>query len=328
MSRQIRAARPTRSAWRTRNLVTVSGLEVAILTMPNQHQPGLGHPRVTPPRGGDGGTLSARGLGRRTEHHMSSMVDRAGLAVADVLATFIKTQALPGLTLAPGDFWRGLASSWCASRRRTGGCSPQRDELQAQIDAWHEQRRGQPIDGAAYRAFLHEIGYLVPEPAPFAVATRESRRRNRRHGRAAAGRAGAQCALRCSMPPMRAGAASTTRSTAPTRSRRRGRRSRAMTRRAARKVIAWAKAFLDQRRAARGAAATPMSPAGPSRTARWRPRSPIRRSSPAIAAMPAAPGAILLKHNGLHIELRDRPHPSRSARPIRPASPTSCWKRR
>src|SRR5690606_6297951 len=46
-----------------------------------------------------------------------------------------------------------------------------RDGLQAQIDSWHGQQRGKPHDGAAYRAFLEEIGYLRPEPEPFAIGT-------------------------------------------------------------------------------------------------------------------------------------------------------------
>ncbi len=46
-----------------------------------------------------------------------------------------------------------------------------RDELQASIDAWHRARRGAPLDAAAYRAFLTEIGYLVPEGPDFTIDT-------------------------------------------------------------------------------------------------------------------------------------------------------------
>ncbi len=100
---------------------------------------------------------------------MSSMVDRAGLAVADVLATFIETQALRGLTLAAGDFWRGMSELMVRFSPENRRLLAIRDDIQARIDEWHEQRRGQPFDGAAYRAFLVRIGYLVPEPASFRV---------------------------------------------------------------------------------------------------------------------------------------------------------------
>jgi malate synthase len=42
--------------------------------------------------------------------------------------------------------------------------------MQAAIDAWHKAQSGQPLDMASYKAFLTELGYLVPEPAPFSVS--------------------------------------------------------------------------------------------------------------------------------------------------------------
>ena len=44
-------------------------------------------------------------------------------------------------------------------------------QMQARIDAWHTERRGRPNDVAAAAAFLRDIGYLVDEPAPFAIGT-------------------------------------------------------------------------------------------------------------------------------------------------------------
>ncbi len=46
-----------------------------------------------------------------------------------------------------------------------------RDELQAQIDKWHRHRVIEPIDPEAYRQFLTEIGYLLPEPDDFTITT-------------------------------------------------------------------------------------------------------------------------------------------------------------
>jgi len=102
---------------------------------------------------------------------MTQMVDRAGLSVAAELADFIETQALPGTGLSPDAFWAGTAGIFAQYAPRNRELLARRDTLQAQIDAWHVERAGKPIDGADYQAFLREIGYLVPEPAPFTVTS-------------------------------------------------------------------------------------------------------------------------------------------------------------
>ncbi|MDF0540723.1 malate synthase G [Sphingobium sp. H39-3-25] len=99
------------------------------------------------------------------------MIEKAGLSVASELADFIETQALPGTGIAPDAFWAGAAAIFARFAPLNAALLEKRDTLQAAIDAWHSQRAGQPIDMEAYKAFLTEIGYLVPEPAPFAVTS-------------------------------------------------------------------------------------------------------------------------------------------------------------
>ncbi|MBX9749583.1 MAG: malate synthase G [Roseococcus sp.] len=93
------------------------------------------------------------------------------LDVAPVLKTFIETEALPGTGVAPADFWAGLSGLLADLAPRNAALLAKRDALQAQIDAWHRAHPEKPIDAAAYEAFLREIGYLLPEPADFAVTT-------------------------------------------------------------------------------------------------------------------------------------------------------------
>ncbi|MCW2383403.1 MULTISPECIES: malate synthase G [unclassified Sphingobium] len=100
---------------------------------------------------------------------MTNKVDRAGLSVAEELADFIEQRALPGTGLTAQAFWAGTAAIFADFAPRNRALLAKRDDLQAQIDAWHEARAGQPIDQPAYEAFLREIGYLVPEPAPFTI---------------------------------------------------------------------------------------------------------------------------------------------------------------
>ena len=101
-----------------------------------------------------------------------AMTPRAGLRVADELAAFIEAEALPGTGLEPEACWTGVAAVFARFAPENRRLLAVRDDLQARIDAWHVQRRGQPYDLPAATAFLREIGYLADEPADFAIGTR------------------------------------------------------------------------------------------------------------------------------------------------------------
>jgi malate synthase len=106
-----------------------------------------------------------------SEAAMSAMIDKAGLKVADVLVRFVEERALPGTGLTAEAFWQGVADIYARFAPENAKLLAVRDDLQAKIDAWHGAQAGKPLDMAAYKAFLSEIGYLVPEPAPFTVGT-------------------------------------------------------------------------------------------------------------------------------------------------------------
>ena len=103
---------------------------------------------------------------------MTEFLDRSGLSVDSRLADFIERRALPGTGLDAAKFWSDFAGLLSKFAPENAALLAKREDLQAQIDAWHEARAGQAHDAAAYQAFLREIGYLVPEPAPFSVGTK------------------------------------------------------------------------------------------------------------------------------------------------------------
>jgi malate synthase len=98
-------------------------------------------------------------------------VDRSGLQVAEELDRLVAEQALPGTGVELEAFWRGFAELLADLVPKNRALLEKRDELQSQIDDWHVARKGQPLDAAAYKAFLQDIGYLVPEPKPFTITT-------------------------------------------------------------------------------------------------------------------------------------------------------------
>ena len=232
-----------------------------------------------------------------------SFVDRSGLSIADRLAHFIEHEALPGTGVTADRFWPGLAAILERFVPRNRALLTRRDDLQAQIDAWHAARAGQAIDPAAYEAFLHEIGYLVLEPAPFAIATGNVdpevatlagpqlvvpalntrfalNAANARWGSLYDALYGTDA---LDAPPALGGGYDPVRGEA---------------------VISAAKAFLDR--------------AVPIVGKHWAALTGLAEV-PAIARRgdPDAPSALLLRHNGLHIELSiDREHPIGAGDPL------------
>lgn len=97
-----------------------------------------------------------------------SYVSVAGLSVAEPLYDFINREAAPGSGLAADVFWSGLGGLVARFAARNAGLLARRDDIRARIDAWHGAHA---LDADAYRAFLHEIGYVAAEPAPFTVTT-------------------------------------------------------------------------------------------------------------------------------------------------------------
>jgi malate synthase len=102
---------------------------------------------------------------------MTQYVNRAGLKVAAELANFIEAKALPGTGVATDRLWQGLAEILARFAPANRALLAKRDTIQAQLDDWHRANPGPIRDMAAYQAFLRDIGYLVPEPAPFQIGT-------------------------------------------------------------------------------------------------------------------------------------------------------------
>jgi malate synthase len=101
-----------------------------------------------------------------------SRVEIAGLKIEKVLADFVANEASVGTGISAEAFWQGFAAIVHDLAPRNTALLARRDELQGKIDAWHAARAGKPHDQQSYTAFLKEIGYLLPEPAPKAITTK------------------------------------------------------------------------------------------------------------------------------------------------------------
>ncbi len=98
---------------------------------------------------------------------MTQRILQGGLQVATVLNDLLAQRICPGTRLDP-------AAAWAAFEKIVADLTPKvrvllakRDELQQKIDQWHRTHAGQPHDAGAYKRFLTEIGYLLPEGPDF-----------------------------------------------------------------------------------------------------------------------------------------------------------------
>jgi malate synthase len=102
---------------------------------------------------------------------MTQLTQRDSLRVAENLARFIETEALPGTGIDAENFWRGFASIVQDLAPKNRALLAERDRLQVELDKWHREHSGPVRDIAAYRSFLESIGYIVPTPSKVTATT-------------------------------------------------------------------------------------------------------------------------------------------------------------
>jgi malate synthase len=93
------------------------------------------------------------------------------LQVASNLYDFIEKQVLPGTGVSAPAFWKGFDAIVADLAPKNIALLAERDRLQTEMDSWHQAHPGPIADMKAYRAFLENIGYLVPSPKKLTITT-------------------------------------------------------------------------------------------------------------------------------------------------------------
>ncbi len=101
---------------------------------------------------------------------MTDRIEIDGLRIARELHDFVVAEALPGTGVDAAAFWSAFSAIVHELAPKNRALLRKRDEMQERIDAWH-RANGAPSDLAAYKAFLSQIGYLLPEGEAFSVST-------------------------------------------------------------------------------------------------------------------------------------------------------------
>lgn len=102
---------------------------------------------------------------------MTDRITEGGLQVATALHRLVADELLPGTGLEPSYIWQQLAILLDELTPSNEALLRERDQLQAQLDQWHAERADEPFDADDYRAFLEQIGYLLPPGDDFVIAT-------------------------------------------------------------------------------------------------------------------------------------------------------------
>ncbi|MDK8754107.1 malate synthase G [Acinetobacter radioresistens] len=99
---------------------------------------------------------------------MTARIQKGKLAIAKELYDFIENEALPGSGLDSETYWKNFEQVVVDLSPKNKALLAKRDEIQAKIDEWH---RNNEFELEAYKAFLKEIGYLLPEVEDFQITT-------------------------------------------------------------------------------------------------------------------------------------------------------------
>jgi malate synthase len=102
---------------------------------------------------------------------MTDRIQQGSLQVAPALNQLLEKNIAPGTGVTPERFWQGLESLVSTLGPRNRELLQTREDLQGKIDEWHQANPGSDYDRAAYKAFLQEIGYLLPEGPDFQIST-------------------------------------------------------------------------------------------------------------------------------------------------------------
>ncbi|MEJ2157015.1 MAG: hypothetical protein P8X96_16905 [Desulfobacteraceae bacterium] len=105
---------------------------------------------------------------------MANRVQVGNLEIAKQLYSVVENGIAPGTGLDPDAFWNAFEQLVDDLWPKNRALLEKRDGLQAKIDAYHLQRRGQTHDPTEYKQFLYDIGYIVQEGEPFSITTQNA----------------------------------------------------------------------------------------------------------------------------------------------------------
>jgi malate synthase len=102
---------------------------------------------------------------------MGNRIQQGSLQIDSTLFALVNDQIIPDTGIKADDFWQAFESILDDLTPKNRALLAKRDRLQNQIDNWHKQHSGQPLNPTEYKLFLQKIGYLVEQGDDFQIST-------------------------------------------------------------------------------------------------------------------------------------------------------------
>ncbi|MDO6620780.1 malate synthase G [Shewanella sp. 6_MG-2023] len=102
---------------------------------------------------------------------MTARIQVGGLQVAQALWQLVDSDICPGTGIDSATFWAKFEDIITEFAPINVALLEKRQQLQQQIDQWHTKHPAKDVNPDQYKAFLSEIGYLVPEGDDFQIST-------------------------------------------------------------------------------------------------------------------------------------------------------------
>ncbi|WP_410472675.1 malate synthase G [Faucicola mancuniensis] len=104
---------------------------------------------------------------------MSDRIQKGSLAIDQQLYNFIQNEVLPEVGVDSEQYWQNFEKIVKEFQPRNKALLAKRDKIQTKIDNWHKENPAKNgiFDKAKYTQFLKDIGYIVPEGDDFLIET-------------------------------------------------------------------------------------------------------------------------------------------------------------
>ncbi|MFT7685963.1 MAG: malate synthase [Candidatus Azotimanducaceae bacterium] len=102
---------------------------------------------------------------------MSNRIKLGDLEIDKSLYELVGEQIAPGTGIDVSSFWQGFEVLLKEFAPKNKTLLEKRGDFQTQIDQWHQKRSTLPHDSEEYEVFLRDIGYLLEEGEDFHIAT-------------------------------------------------------------------------------------------------------------------------------------------------------------